>query len=279
MVNERPIERHPQSPEEGTYLCPNDLLLGRATARAPHGPFLKTTNPNHRHEFVQKSVDSFWKKWTRDYFPSLIVRQKWHTERQNLQEGDIVLFQDSNLVRDNWKLGRVSQIFPSQDGKVRKVEVRYKNPQPGEPTNEYRDRILCGIRSQALRKRLLCEADQFLQKAMDTCKATEHSRVQVKTFNNSGKSSVDKIGKKHNRPIRSHEQRKDEHTPRNTSKPQRTEQHTQRNCGRNHQPKQCPAYGKQCNNCNKLKHFGKYCRSVQNYATDSRKPVRGRIRQ
>ena len=138
MVNERPIERHPQSPEEGTYLCPNDLLLGRATARAPRGPFPKTTNPNHRHEFVQKSVDSFWKKWTRDYFPSLIVRQKWHTERRNLKEGDIVLFQDSNLVRGNWKLGRVSQVFPSQDGKVRKVEVRYKNPQPGEPTNEYR---------------------------------------------------------------------------------------------------------------------------------------------
>ena len=118
LVNERPIERHPQSPEEGTYLCPNDLLLGRATARAPRGPFLKTTNPNHRHEFVQKSVDSFWKKWTRDYFPSLIVRQKWHTERRNLKEGDIVLFQDSNLVRGNWKLGRVSQVFPSQDGKV-----------------------------------------------------------------------------------------------------------------------------------------------------------------
>ena len=30
--------------------------------------------------------------------------------------------------------------FPSQDGKVRKVEVRYKNPQPGEPTNEYREK-------------------------------------------------------------------------------------------------------------------------------------------
>ncbi|PFX25807.1 hypothetical protein AWC38_SpisGene9564 [Stylophora pistillata] len=28
LLNERPIGRHPTSPEDGTYLCPNDLLLG-----------------------------------------------------------------------------------------------------------------------------------------------------------------------------------------------------------------------------------------------------------
>ena len=28
LVNERPVGRHPTSPEDGTYLCPNDLLLG-----------------------------------------------------------------------------------------------------------------------------------------------------------------------------------------------------------------------------------------------------------
>ena len=30
LVNERPIGRHSTSPEDGTYLCPNDLLLGRS---------------------------------------------------------------------------------------------------------------------------------------------------------------------------------------------------------------------------------------------------------
>ena len=28
LVNKRPIGRHPMSPEDGTYLCPNDLLFG-----------------------------------------------------------------------------------------------------------------------------------------------------------------------------------------------------------------------------------------------------------
>ena len=35
LLNERPIGRHPTSPDDGAYLCPNDLLLGRATSRVP----------------------------------------------------------------------------------------------------------------------------------------------------------------------------------------------------------------------------------------------------
>ena len=67
----------------------------------------------------------------------MLVRQKWHTERRNFQEGDVVLIQDSNLVRGNCKLGQVSKMFPSQDGKVRKVQVRYKIPKPEEPNKRY----------------------------------------------------------------------------------------------------------------------------------------------
>ena len=100
------------------YLCPNDLLLGRLTSRVPSGPFRATNNPNHRHEFVQKIVDAFWKKWTRDHFPSLIVQQKWHTAQRNLMVGDIVLIQVANQITGNWKLGRVSKIKPGSDGKV-----------------------------------------------------------------------------------------------------------------------------------------------------------------
>ncbi len=33
------------------------------------------------------------------------------------------------------------------------------------------------------------------------------------------------------------------------------------NCGQQHAAKSCPAYGKTCNNCHKLVHFAKLCRS------------------
>jgi hypothetical protein len=85
-------------------------------------------------------TDNFWKKWTRDYFPSLLIQQKWHTAHRNLKVGDVVLIQDSNLIRSQWKLGKVSKTFEGQDGKVRKVQVQYKNPKPGEPVLEYSGR-------------------------------------------------------------------------------------------------------------------------------------------
>ena len=85
-------------------------------------------------------TDNFWKKWTRDYFPSLLIQQKWHTAHRNLKVGDVVLIQDSNLIRNQWKLGKVSKTFEGQDGKVCKVQVQYKNPKPGEPVLQYSGR-------------------------------------------------------------------------------------------------------------------------------------------
>ena len=61
LVNERPIGRHPTSPYDGTYLCPNDLLLGRATSRVPSRPFRETSDFHRRFEFVQSIVSYFWK--------------------------------------------------------------------------------------------------------------------------------------------------------------------------------------------------------------------------
>ena len=51
LVNQRPIGRIPNDPDDGVYLCPNDILLGRASNTVPQGPFRHTENPRHRFEF------------------------------------------------------------------------------------------------------------------------------------------------------------------------------------------------------------------------------------
>ena len=76
LVNQRPIGRIPNDPDNGTYVCPNDILLGRLTAEVPQGPFKPTKNPRDRVEFVQRLVDSFWKRWSRDVFPPLVPTKK-----------------------------------------------------------------------------------------------------------------------------------------------------------------------------------------------------------
>ena len=54
LVNERPIGKHPTSPDDESYLYLNDVLLGRSASRVPSGPFAQTDNPRHRYEFIQK---------------------------------------------------------------------------------------------------------------------------------------------------------------------------------------------------------------------------------
>ena len=53
-------------------------------------------------------------------------------------EGDLVLVQYSNAVRGEWKRGLVTKIYPSDDGRVRRVLVSYKNPCPDQKADYYR---------------------------------------------------------------------------------------------------------------------------------------------
>ena len=124
LVNQSPIGRIPNDPDDGSYICPNDILLGRATPAVPQGPFKETRNPRHRVEFVQKIVDSFWKRWSRDVFPQLVPRKKWRAEKRNVRVDDIVVLADSNPVRGKWSIGRVTEVSPGTDGRVRNVKVK-----------------------------------------------------------------------------------------------------------------------------------------------------------
>ena len=132
-MNQRPIGRIPNDPDDGSYLCPNDMLLGRATSTVPQGPFRETRNPRHRVEFVQKIVDIFWRRWTRDVFPSLVPRKKWNAEKRTVRVDDIVIMEDSNSVGGNCTIGRIINVYPGKDGRVLNVKIKtstseYKRP-------------------------------------------------------------------------------------------------------------------------------------------------------
>jgi hypothetical protein len=125
-INERPIGLKNNDPNEGSYLCPNDLLLGRASSSVPPGSWSAKECFKLRWKFVQQVVDSFWNRWIRDYFPTLIIRPKWQSSTKNLKVGDIVMVQDSNLVRGQRKRVQVHEANLGKDGKVRGVQIRYK---------------------------------------------------------------------------------------------------------------------------------------------------------
>jgi len=136
LVNQRPIGRIPNDPDDGSYICPNDILLGRASSQVPQGPFRQTQNPRHRFEFVQKIVDSFWTRWTRDVFPSLLPRKKWHSEKRNVRVDDFVIMQSPNAVRGKWNVGRIINVYPGQDGRVRNVKIKTRDGEYQRPISK-----------------------------------------------------------------------------------------------------------------------------------------------
>ena len=132
LVNERPIGQHTASPEE-RYLCPNHLSLGRSSSKVPQSPF-ESLSSKSRFYNVQQVIQSFWRRWINEVFPNLVIRKKWHTEARNLLEGDIVLVQDLNAIRGNWKRAIVKKAIASKDNKVRRVIISYvtSNGTPSE---------------------------------------------------------------------------------------------------------------------------------------------------
>ena len=65
------------------------------------------------------------------YFPSLVVRKKWHVDKRNLCVGDVCVMRDSNPLRGEWRLARVSCCYPDRLGRVRNVELLVK-PRQGD---------------------------------------------------------------------------------------------------------------------------------------------------
>ena len=133
LVNQRPIGRVPNDPDDGRYICPNYMLLGRASSHVPQGPFRDTKDPRKRVEFVQRIVDSFWRRWTRDVFPSLFPRKKWNTTTRDVKVNDVVMVADDNAIRGKWTIGRVTKVFTGRDNRVRNVAVMTSGKEYNRP--------------------------------------------------------------------------------------------------------------------------------------------------
>ncbi|XP_041467150.1 uncharacterized protein LOC121417494 [Lytechinus variegatus] len=123
---QRPICRIPIEPDEGIYLSPNDMLLGRASIDVAQ-------RERHCVELVQRIVDSFWRRWTIVILPLLTSGRKWNRDRQNIRVGDVVMMTNSNAVRGKWTIARVVQAYPGQDGKIRNVNVKTLNAEYPRP--------------------------------------------------------------------------------------------------------------------------------------------------
>ena len=125
IMNCRPLTRVSDDINDLDALTPNHLLLLRPDADLPVGP----TTPHdqyckRRWRQIRFLSDKYWKLWTRSYISNLQKRTKWQRDHTNFKVGDLVLVVDELRARGQWPLGRIVQCYPSNDGRVRAVQVK-----------------------------------------------------------------------------------------------------------------------------------------------------------
>ena len=153
-MNEPPIGVKPSEDSIINVLTPNSLLLGWAsTASNPLGwqPY-DTNTSSWYHLFHQSVVKDFWKRWTELYVLTLLVQRKWF--KMQLAPWRCSNQPDKNTLWGDYCLALVKEVFPREDGKVRRVAIQYiKSYRTGERAHEYR-----GARDTVVSRAVQCLA-------------------------------------------------------------------------------------------------------------------------
>ena len=134
ILNSRPITHVSNDVGDIEALTPNHFLLMRAN------PSYEDADVSDRELYSTKLwrqsqalANFFWRRFIKEYLPSLTERKKWKEKKLNLTKGDVVLLAEPNQRRGVWPLGRITDVHPGRDKLVRAVTVltpsgEYKRP-------------------------------------------------------------------------------------------------------------------------------------------------------
>lgn len=127
ILNDRPITRVSDDPNDLEALTPNHILLLKGKAILPPGLFEPADlYIKRRWRQVQYIAELFWKRWTSEYLLVMQERQKWVRPKRSFCPGDIVTIADATAPRGSWMMGRVLSTTSDSRGLVRSVRVQTK---------------------------------------------------------------------------------------------------------------------------------------------------------
>ena len=117
------------------------------------------------------------------------------------------------------------------------------------PDQIFRDRLVTGIRDAKVRERLLRDNKLTLEKALDIVRAAESTTAQMKEMNlEAGIHAV--------RQTQQHDGSKED-----VPKSDKVVIKDCKYCGRDHEKRQCPAFGQTCRKCGVKNHFAVKCQA------------------
>ncbi|CAL1270294.1 unnamed protein product [Larinioides sclopetarius] len=136
MINSRPITYVGSDSEEPTALTPAHFLLGKRITSLPSVRLHLDSNISSRKcliksfNYRERLMRSFWTRWKNEYLLNLRSAHSSLVKNSSpFKVNDVVLIKDDHLPRNFWKLGRIIELFPGRDGKVRACKF-YKAHRP-----------------------------------------------------------------------------------------------------------------------------------------------------
>ncbi|XP_052445918.1 uncharacterized protein LOC127987587 [Carassius gibelio] len=136
ILNSKPLGYTSSDISDIDPITPNCFIIGRRDASLPQVVYQDSgVLSRRRWRHSQLLADHFWRHFIKYYLPSLQVRQKWKSEKRNLQIGDIVMIVDSQLPRALWPVGKITEVHPGADDRVSSATVQvekrmYTRPVP-----------------------------------------------------------------------------------------------------------------------------------------------------
>ncbi|XP_061749014.1 uncharacterized protein LOC133547258 isoform X2 [Nerophis ophidion] len=124
IINSRPLVPVSTDPDDPQILSPATLLTQKVSpSTAPVSDWVKDLHEQPWLQ-VQHLAQTFWERWKKKYLSTLQPQREWHSPHPNLLPGRVVLLKGDQLKRNHWPLGLITQVFPSKDGRVLKVEIK-----------------------------------------------------------------------------------------------------------------------------------------------------------
>ena len=128
ILNSRPLTKVSDDARDLEPLTPNYLLLRYSQSFPPGISAKEDIYSRRRWRQVQYLSDVFWRRWVKEFLPTLQERQKCFRPRRNFQIGDIVLLIHEKSPRGLWPLARITGVKTNQrDRLVRSVTPKTKS--------------------------------------------------------------------------------------------------------------------------------------------------------
>ncbi|XP_058467435.1 uncharacterized protein LOC131440300 [Malaya genurostris] len=125
IVNSRPLTFVSMESSEQEAITPNHFLMMSSSGVTQPSRSLEESQKSLRGNWnlIRVMVDQFWKRWVREYLPTLTRRTKWFTDVAPLKVGDLVMVVEDNR-RNGWIRGRILELVTGQDGRSRRAVVQ-----------------------------------------------------------------------------------------------------------------------------------------------------------